>query len=142
MKYQSSEWHEVVKAVSATDRKYKADCMAWTERWQNVILNCPNGMDKLVDWETRIGRVVSVKMIERPSPAYFEDVPIDLRRYLGRFWGDYSCFVRLHKGIWTAMVAIGSGEYIVDGDIMEVMKKITSIDAFIDLTETVPATYD
>ena len=40
------------------------------------------------------------------------------------------------------MVAIGSGEYEIVGSITEVMKKIEQIDAFVDLTSTVPAEYD
>ena len=143
MKYQSAEWHEVVKEASLTNKRYKADCMAWTARWQNLILNCPGGIDKLTDWETRNGKVVSIKIVaEKPSPSDLGKTPIDLRKYLARFTGDYECFVKLHKGIWSAMVAIGSGEYVIDGDIMEVMKKIVSVDALIDLTQTIPATYD
>ena len=113
MKYHSKEWQEAVKAASTVDKKYMAECMAWTARWQNLILNCPGGVDKLVDWETRNGKVVSVSMIEKPAPSELAKTSIDLRRYLTRFTAPYGCFVRLHEQEMTAMVAIGSGEYVV-----------------------------
>ena len=115
--------------------------MGWTARWQEFIRNCPGGVDKLIDWEARNGTVVSVTMQEKPSPSDFGQRPVDLSRYLARFTADYDCYVKIHKGEWTMMVAIASGEYVIDGDIMEMMKKMVSIEAFLDLQRTVPAEY-
>jgi hypothetical protein len=142
MKYQGPEWHEAVKAASLTDKTYKANARGFTARWQNLLLGCPGGVDKLVDWDVRNGEVVSVTLQEKPSPSDFAASPFDKRRYLSRFIAPYSCFVRLHKQELTPMVAIGSGEYEIVGSITEVMKKIEQIDAFVDLTSTVPAEYD
>lgn len=142
MNYQGAEWHEAVKEASLTETVYKSRSAGWFYRWQNLILGCPNGMDKLVTWEVRNSAIVSVILEEKPTPSDYIDQKFDRGKFKARFRAPYDVFIRLHKQEVTAMVAIGSGEYIIDGDVTDVMKNIDYIDAFIDLTALVPANYD
>ena len=142
MKYASQEFYDQVKEASLTDRMWRETARGFTARWQNLLLDCPGGVDKLVDWEVRNTKVVSVVVQEKPAPSDFRTLPVDEGKFLGRFVAPYASFVRLHKQEFSAMVALGMGVYDIEGDITEVMKQIESFDAFVDVSSTVPAEYD
>ena len=142
MKYASQEFYDKVKDSSVTDRMWKGTAQGFTARWQNLLLDCPGGVDKLVDWEVRSTKVVSVALQEKPAPSDLRTTPVDEGKILGRFVAPYESFVRLHKQEFSAMVALGMGVYDIEGDITEVIKKIESFDAFLDMSSTVPAEYE
>ena len=142
MKYATQEFYDTVKEASLKDRRWRETARGFTARWQNLLLDCPGGIDKLVDWEVRNTRVVSYALQEKPAPSDLRMTSVDTKKYLGRFVAPYQSFVRLHEREFSAMVALGMGVYDIQGDITEVMKKIESFDAFIDLTATIPAEYE
>jgi len=142
MKFNTKEFYELVKEKSATDIDFKAMAPGFTARWQSFIRNCPGNVDRLVEWEVRNTVVTSLNFHEFPVPSEIRNQPVDEKKFLGRFSMEYPCSVKLHKQEVTAMMAIGMGDYDIDGDITEVMKLIEAFDAFIDLQSTIPAEYD
>ena len=142
MKYHSREWQESVKAASLTDRTWKQMARGFTCRWQMLLLDCPGGIDKLVEWDARNAQIVSVSMEESPAPSELRTHPVDTKKYLSRIVCTYEAATKLHKQEFTAMVAIGMGDYDIQGDLTETIKKIESFDAFVDLGSTIPAEYD
>ena len=142
MKYATQEFYDAVAAASLKDRRWKEDARGLNARWQNLLLDCPGGVDRYIEWDVRGAKVTSVTFQEKPAPSDFRTTPVDTSKFLGRFVAPYPCFVRLHKQEFTAMVAIGMGLYDIEGQITEVMKKIEAFDAFIDLSSSIPAEYD
>lgn len=142
MKYQSKEWQDAVKGASYTDREWRERSRGFTVRWQTLLLDCLGGVDKLIDWEVRNTQLTSVSMQEMPAPSKWRDEPVDTRKYLSRLVCPYKAHTRLHKQELTAMMAIGMGDYDIQGDITETIKRIEGFDAFLDLGSTIPAEYE
>lgn len=142
MKWQSPEWQAIVKERSTKDRLWKANSRGFIVRWQFLLLDAPGGVDKLVEWDIRNSEVVNCSVQDKLAPSEFRDMPVDTKRHLGRIVCNYWAGVKIHKQEVTAMMAIGMGDYDIQGDLTEFIKKIETFDAFADLTSTVPADYE
>ena len=143
MQYMSEGFYDLMKEAAPKDRVWKENARGFTAKWQNLALDCPGGVDRLVEFDVRNAQINSITIqAEKPAPSDLRTTPVDEKKYMGRFVADYPCFVRLHKQEFTAMVAIGMGLYDIEGDITEVMKKIEAFDAFVDLSSTIPAEYE
>ncbi len=141
MKFHSPEYYEAVKAISLTDKAWRDTARGFTCRWQALIKDIPDGTDRLIEWETRNTKLTDVKWYSKPAPSEWRTMPVDESKFLGRFVGPYWAVCRLHKQEITAMMAIGMEEYDIVGDVTEVIRKIESFDAFIDLQSTIPCEY-
>ena len=141
MKYGSMEWLNALKEKSQTDQEYLKKAKRLTMKWQDVVTDAPGGVDLLVEWEVKEGKLVSVKREEKKAPSDFREFPFDEKEYLARFMTSYETSCKLHKKEMTVVTALMSGRYKIRGPLPKIMALMPELTAFGDLAASIPCEY-
>ena len=141
IKYGSIEWLNAVKEKSQTDQDYLKKAKRFTAKWQNVVTDAPGGVDLLVEWEAKEGKIISVKREEKKAPSDFREFPFDEKEWLARFMGSYETCCKLNTKEINMMSALMGGGYKIRGPLPKVMVLMAELSAFADLMSSIPCEY-
>jgi putative sterol carrier protein len=130
MKYLSQEWVDALKEKSNSDAEYLKKAKGMTFKAQLLVTDCPGGVDKLIDVDLKDGKVVSIKLQEKPAPSELRTTPFDAKQCFLRATSSYEMFTKLNKGEIAPIQALSSGDYKLDGDMAKIMEKMGLVVAF------------
>jgi putative sterol carrier protein len=137
MKYLSQEWVDALREKSSRDAEYLKKAKGMTFKVQLLATDCPGGMDKLLEGDLKDGKVVSIKLQEKPAPSDFRTTAFDAKQYFLRATSSYEMFTKLNKGETMPIQALSSGAYKLDGDMAKIMEKMGLVVAFNELMASV-----
>ena len=140
MKYLSKEYCEALKERAATDEAYLKKTRGLTLKMQNLVTDCPGGVDKLLTWEFERGKILSYEFEEKPAPSDWRTTPMDGTKYLFRTVAPYDIYSALHKKEFSATEAMMKG-FRVDGDMMKVLGKMAEFTIHLDFQSTIAVEY-
>lgn len=141
MKFESQEWMDAVKEKANNDKKYLKKTKDVTLVMQNLVLDAPGNVDRLLAWVFERGKIVSATVEEKPAPSDLRNIPFDGTKVFMRTTGPYEAYVKLNKQEITPIEAIAQGVYKFEGDIMKIQAKTPSLTYFTDLCSTIPCEY-
>ncbi len=141
MKYMSKEHLEAIKEKANADATYLKKTKGLSFKFQNLVTDCPGGVDKVVTWELERGKILSVNLEEKPAPSDWRKMPFDGTKYFMRTVGDWPTYVKLNKKEITPIQGMTSGGFRLDGDLMKVMAKLAEFTILLDLESTIPCEY-
>ena len=141
MKFESQEWLDAIVKKANNDKKYRKKTKDLSLVMQNLVLDAPGGVDKLLNYVFERGELTSATLEEKPAPSDLRDIPYDCTEVFMRTTGNYDAYVRLNKNEITPMQAIAQGVYKFEGDIMKIQAKTPSLTIFTDICSTIPCEY-
>jgi hypothetical protein len=142
MKFQSEEWLNAVKERTNRDTEYQKKTKDLTLKFQNLVVDVPGGIDRMITYEFQRGKVISVTREEKPAPSELRKVPFDGTKWFMRTIAPYDAYVRLNKKEITPLQGIAQGIYKFEGDLMKIQAKTPSLTHFTDLCSTIPCEYE
>jgi len=140
VKYGTKEFYEQAKEKVNANEVLLRKTRGLSFKFQNLMTDCPGGVDRLIDWELDKGRIASVKVEEKPAPSEWRKIPLGAG-YLMRTIGAYDTYVKLNKKEITAVQGQMSGAFKLDGDLTKVMAKLAEFTYLTDFMATIPCEY-
>jgi hypothetical protein len=141
MIYGTQEFYDAVKEKANSDERYLKKAQGLTVKFQNLLMDCPGDVDRLVDWGLTEGKVTSVKLQESPAPSAWRTAPLRPDYFL-RTIGKYETYVKLNKEEITPGQGQETGAFRIMGNLSKIMAKIATFTAFTDLIATIPVEYE
>ncbi len=145
MKFQSREHVSLIKEKHNEkcngDSEYLRKVKALDFTMHILIIDCPGGVDKLEKWVFDKGKVVSVKLEEKPAPSDFRTQPWNPKESFLRTTAPYDAFWKVALKEMTPMEGLTKGLYRIDGDMTQLISKLPAITAFTDFSGTIPSEY-
>jgi hypothetical protein len=141
MIYATQEFYDAVKEKANSDERYLKKAKGLTIRFQNLLMDCPGDVDKLIDWGLSEGKVESVKLQESPAPSAWRTAPLRPDYFL-RTIASYETYVKLNKKEISPEEGQASGAFRIMGNLSKIMAKIATFTTFTDLIATIPAEYE
>ena len=141
MKYYSAEWIEAVKQKSNVDTLYLMKARDLDFVIENLVTDCPGGVDLRVRWELKKGKILSVKREESPAPSAWRQTPWDAKEAFVKGTASYDTYAKFHKKELEALDSMVRGIYRVEADMMKLMPKMNAITAFTELIASVPCEF-
>ena len=141
MKFESQEWLDAVKEKSSKDEKYIKKTKDLSLVLQNLVLDAPGGVDRLLTYTFERGKIVSAVLEEKPAPSDLRKIPFDGTKVFMRTTGSYEAYVKLNKGEITPLQALAQGVYKFEGDFMKIQAKTPGLTYFTDICASIPCEY-
>ena len=142
MKFQSQEWVDTIKETANKEKKkYLKKTKDLSLVLQNLVVDAPGNIDRLISYTFERGKIVSATVDEKPAPSDMRDIPFDGTVVFMRTTGGYDSYGKLNKGEITPMEAIAQGLYKFEGDLMKIQAKTPSLTIFTDLCASIPCEY-
>ena len=141
MKFFTQEWLDAVKEKANADETYMKKTKGLTLRVQNLVTDCPGGVDKLLSHEFDQGKVLSSTVEEAPAPSDWRTTPYDSTQYLFRTVGTYDYYAALNRNEIDPVQGLSKGVFRIEGDMMRVLGKLGYLQNFFDLQATIPCEY-
>ncbi|MFH2012560.1 MAG: hypothetical protein ABIJ37_07680 [Pseudomonadota bacterium] len=128
---------EIIAKVNS-DEEFLKQAKKLTVKTQNLMLDVPGGIDRLISWELENGKIISGKAEEKPAPSDWRKEKIDKNKIDLRATAGYEVSVKLYNKEINATMAIMSGRYKMQGSVKKIIGLMTEMTLWADLVSTVP----
>ena len=140
-RFYSKEWVDQVTQKCATDAAYLKKAKNYTTPMLYLITDCPDGNDVKLWIDFQAGKMAKVVYKMAKAPSDFRTEPWNESISLCRIIGSYATYMKLQKRELTAMGALSSKLYKIEGDYIKIMAHLGNFTAALDLWATVPCEY-
>jgi len=142
MKYMSQGYlDEVKKKLEGATDEYLKNAKGLTWKMENLVTDCPDGVDKLVYWEFQDGKLVKATVQEEKAPSSWRTTPPDLNEVMFRSTASYETYAQLNRKEMEVMQAIIAMVYKLEGPLPTFMFRMTQFMAFTDAMAEIPCEY-
>ncbi|MFH2012559.1 MAG: hypothetical protein ABIJ37_07675 [Pseudomonadota bacterium] len=132
---------EAVTARSNSDKELMEKVKKLNMVLENLMLDVPGGIDRMVTWQIERGKIVNATVEEKPAPSDWRKTKIDKKKVDFRATAKYDVSVGIHKGEQTSMMALMKGQYKMQGSMVKIMKMTPEMNAWNEVASTVPCEY-
>ncbi len=138
--YFSQEWIDEVVEVTNADEKMRRIGRKLNEKHCYIVLDCPDGTDRLGWFVWQQGVLVDAGFESHESPADFTDMPaLEDAAYITT--ATYEYMKKINTKQVNAMKSLTSTELNIQGSRSQLLKQVKQLQHWQDLFSEIPVTY-